>query len=320
VNGCDGTVALIRAGANNVYDAPVRIDTGKGACYFDIVTGDLNGDGFIDALVGDRFSNTVSAYFGQADGTFVTGRQINLPSSPLGMDLGDLNGDGFLDLVVAGDNAKRIFIFLGNGRGSFDEGSHLSSNDRPAAVLIADLDGDKIQDIAALHGTTRGVALVFRGAGKARFRTPTELKVSRAINTYPNSIAAGDWDGDGAIDLAITTARDLLVTCLGDGSGRRFRMVRHETRKATSIGTGVIIDDLNNDMRQDIAFATNDRKSGKVRLYIKNTSGFTKQVLNAGSALGQIAVADMDGDGDQDLIVADTGSNNVIVLTNTCVP
>jgi hypothetical protein len=117
-------VTLIRAGAKNTYDAPVRVDTGESACYSDVVTGDLNRDGFIDALVSDLYSKMVYAFFGRADGSFVarggikpstrqhrTGRRQR--RAPYGMDLGDLDDDGLLDLVVAGYKAKKISSLWG---------------------------------------------------------------------------------------------------------------------------------------------------------------------------------------------------------------
>lgn len=166
-----------------------------------------------------------------------------------------------------------------------------------------------------------GGASIFLGEGGARFTTPRKLEVSE-----PTSMAVGDVDGDNATDLAITTSRKPLLVYLGDGSGRKFMLslensdsVSREKRSSAiplSRATGIVIGDLNNDMRPDIAYTSN---TGDSEIHIL-LNGYSKEVLSARSVLSRISVADMDGDGDQDLIVADVESNNIIILTNTCVP
>ena len=66
-----------------------------------VAVGDFNGDGALDLVVANRFSNNVSVLLGNGDGTFRTAVNYAAGSSPLSVAVGDFNGDGVLDLVVA---------------------------------------------------------------------------------------------------------------------------------------------------------------------------------------------------------------------------
>src|SRR5262249_20423302 len=107
----------------------VKADPGQFPMYTN--TGDFNGDGKLDLIVGssatdlsasrsDIIRGSVSLYLGKGDGTFQA--PLNLASSggPRGLCVVDLNGDSKLDLAITDlEDGGYVSVLLGNGDGSF---------------------------------------------------------------------------------------------------------------------------------------------------------------------------------------------------------
>lgn len=173
--------------------------------------------------------------------------------------LADLDGDGIQDFIGASSSAGILTVLWGDARGSVPALSTLSFDQESAGLAVADLDGDGRSDIAAALPNTDAVA-VLRGLGARRFASaeqhpvgatpraliavnldaagPPELITANtgdgtatvlrgavadppvAVGAGPRGLAAGDFDGDGNLDLAVALA-DLAAVqvLLGDGSG-----------------------------------------------------------------------------------------------------
>jgi FG-GAP-like repeat/Secretion system C-terminal sorting domain len=132
------------------------------------------------------------------------------------------------------------------------------------------------------------------------------------IEVYSGTFASGDIDGDGDKDLfmtGITPRQTKLYT--NDGTGNFTEVA---TTFPTAGNSQAIFKDLDNDGDLDLYFsgqATSNPASLFTRIYKNNGSGVFTQVLNAG--LPNIlwrgaAIADVDNDGDQDIVMTGTGS------------
>lgn len=170
---------------------------------YGIAIGDFNGDGNLDfASVG----SSVMLFLGNGDGTFQP--QINIPSTGgLSVAAGDFNGDGKLDLVFAA--YPNVSVVLGNGDGTFQ--SPITS---PAGydghIRLADFNGDGILDIVAILFYTDFLDSGFSvqlGNGDGTFQAP----VYYAAGVYPYNVFVGDFNGDGAPDLAIPSQTGITV-------------------------------------------------------------------------------------------------------------
>lgn len=126
-----------------------------------VVLGDLNDDGFLDAVVGNDGSDTV--WFNDGQGNFHNSGQRLGSGLTWSVALADLNGDGSLDLVSGGETSGRIW--LNDGTGQFRKGQRIGF-DRYASIALGDVTGDGRIDIFA-----GGVDAyqVWQGLGNGRF-------------------------------------------------------------------------------------------------------------------------------------------------------
>lgn len=126
----------------------------------------------------------------------------------------------------------------------------------------------------------------------------------------PQSVAVGDFNADGKLDLALA-ASDGVSVLLGTGSGSFGAPAvfsAHNTPVALTVG------DFNRDGKKDLAVANSG--SADVSILLGTGSGTFGPAHNVavGTTPDAVAVGDFDGDGKQDLAVANYGSTSVSVL------
>jgi hypothetical protein len=164
--------------------------------------GDFNGDGRLDvAVMTFGGSSPGLILLGKGDGTFNntgTGRfSAGLPEGGPVLIALDVNGDGKLDLMSANQN-NTISVMLGNGGGGFQTPVVSTGSFTPAAV--ADYNGDGVPDVAYNPGIA-GTLYVLLGKRDGTFGPPISVA---APATYSGDPVAGDFNGDGKIDLVST--------------------------------------------------------------------------------------------------------------------
>jgi Legume lectin domain/FG-GAP-like repeat/Bacterial Ig-like domain (group 3) len=320
-----GTVEVLLGNGDGTFsEVPTSPSTGIDP--FAIAVGDFNGDGIPDLavtnIVNGTGDGTVTVLLGNGDGTFSpTANTLATGSQPLSIAVGDFNQDGNADLAVANVNDNAVTVLLGNGHGKFTPtATSPATGSEPRSIAVGDFNGDGIPDLAvgnysenAVDGDYATVTILL-GDGHGNFTgTPT----SPEVPLYPSALAVGDFNGDGILDLAVTS----LVTGIGNGTVTVLLGNGNATFTATgtSMATGIYpfsitIGDFNGDGIPDLA-VTNSVNDGTVTVLLGNGDGMfspTGMSPAAGTDPGHSAVADFNGDGISDL--AASGGYSVTVL------
>src|SRR5438128_2058650 len=185
-----------------------------------VVAGNFNGDGKLDLAVANAGSNNVSMLLGNGDGTFKPALNSGV-LGPGSLAVGDFNGDGKLDLAVT--NAG-VSILLGNGDGAFRAPVTYATGNSPSSVAVGDFNRDGKLDlvVANLVNNSGGTGSmgVLLGNGDGTFQPV----VNYGLGSNPDSVAIGDFNGDGKLDLAVANSGGYgnpasMKLLLGNGNG-----------------------------------------------------------------------------------------------------
>ncbi|WP_263349831.1 beta strand repeat-containing protein [Acidicapsa acidisoli] len=237
-------------------------------------------------------------------------------SLPDWTELGDVNGDGKLDLITSVFQTDSISVQLGNGDGTFGAATNylISSGFGPSESHLFSLRGNGVLDIVVASYNLNQIAVLL-GNGNGTFQSPQFYTVGTAEN-YTLSIAAGDFNHDGNLDLAIVNGNDNTVSiALGNGTGSLTVQ-----SPAISVGEAPVAirsGDFNSDGYSDLAVA--NFYSGTVTTLLNNKNGtFTPTTFSAGSGVhsGPEALA-IQGSGDSlQLAVANYNDDTVSVYNS----
>ena len=302
---------------------------GKGP--IDLALGDVNGDGKADVIVANLLDNSVAVLLntttpGASTVTFGAPAVFQTGSRPISVAVGDINGDGKPDFAVANSNSNTASLFLnttpnGAAVATFALQPGLNVGRLAGTIAIADLNGDGKPDILAATGDR--IVWVFTnrtvpGAATATFATPQSFDTSPVRG--PVDVAVGDLNGDGKPDLAF--ADDVrYASVLANASAGPFGVVfdASKTFEAANNPASVTIADVNGDGRPDLVLT--DSSNGDVVVLLNTTRpGATgprfaaPKIYAAGRGPRDVAVADVNGDGLPDFVVANADDNTVSVL------
>ena len=296
-----------------------------------VAVADLSGDGKLDVVVVSSIPPTVAVLLGNGDGTFQPAVIYDAASSQeqaygSSIAIADVNGDGKADLIVTtwfgcfpsgctGNGS--VDVLLGNGDGTFQPAVDYDSGGFDAdSVAVADLNGDGKLDLVVGNfcggsGTCSAAVTVLLGNGDGTFQSavPYGSVVGGVL-----SVAIADLSGDGKLDVLAAyygpccgpTGTTGVLTGKGDGTfqpGASYAGVG---------GGSVTVGDVNGDGKPDLLVTypcedTSFCNNSTVGVMLGNGDGtFQPQVAynSGGYQAASVAIADIDGDGKPDLLVA----------------
>jgi hypothetical protein len=276
-----------------------------------IVVSDFNRDHKLDVAIAN--AGVISVFLGNGDGTFQAARDYGVDHSAGSLALGDFNRDGVVDIVAAtfnGNNLSSVSILLGDGDGTFGRSSSYATGQNPASIVVADFNGDGHKDLATLNVSDNTVS-VFLGVGNGTFKPAVSYPVGN--NGQQGVIVAGDFNGDGKPDLAVTNfSAGTISALLNLGNGT---FTAHVDYGVGSFPVALATGDFNGDGRLDLVVGLSG--NGLAILLGKGDGTFgTPKLFGSGLSPGSIAVSDFNHDGKLDLAVGNPSldSNAVWVL------
>jgi hypothetical protein len=254
--GSGDSVGVLLGKGNGTFQK--EVDYPVGAFPISVAVGDLNGDGKLDLVVADSNSNAVSILLGNGDGTFQNQENYATGIDPFSIALGDFNGDGNLDLAVTNYVSNTVSVLLGNGDGTFQGQKTYATGSEPNSVAVGDFNGDGKLDLVVTNSySNNNTVSVLLGNGNGTFQS----QKTYATGVLPFSVAVGDFNGDGKLDLAVGDAGGAVPNengfgtasiLLGNGDGTFQKPMNYV---ASGEPFSVAVGDFNQDGRPDLAVA-----------------------------------------------------------------
>ena len=327
-NNSELDIAVANSGAQNVgilygygndsFMNLVTYPTGIGSIPQSVAIGDFNNDKKWDIAVASDGTNKVNILLKYDIGAF--GSQISYStgtgSNPIGVAVGDFNSDGWLDFAVTNKGGNSIGIFLASGNGTFSGQAiyySTGSGSSPWGIAVGDFNNDSRPDIVVANFGTFNIG-VFLGLNNGTFMS--QITYSTGSNSYPMSIAVGDFNNDSRLDIVTANYYgEGVCVLLGCGNGTFMSQTTYSTG-SNSLPSSVAIGDFNNDSRLDIAVAN----SGAVNIGIFFGQGdgtFFNQMTYAtgkNSSPCSVAVADFNNDSRLDIAVTNYVTNSIGIL------
>jgi hypothetical protein len=231
---------------------------------------------------------------------------------PVALTCADFNGDGVSDMAVANHYSTFITVLFGIGDGTFGPAWNYEVGEHALSISSADLNGDNHADLIIANAPYIDYSIMLNN-GDGTFQEP----IVYDLNDTNYFIIADDIDGDNDNDLAISRGMRLDIM-LNNGDASFVRSC------SLGIGTHVwsfCLADFDNDGDKDLATANKmtGPLSGRVVIWLGSGDGIFQYALQEyryGIEPVGICSEDFDGDGFNDLAVANEESQDVTILFN----
>ncbi|KNC54510.1 fibronectin type III domain-containing protein [Thecamonas trahens ATCC 50062] len=308
-SGPDEVVFYANAARDGSSWTKVTVSSGTRSA-ISIAAADMDADGDIDLVVGLDLGNILLFNNTNADGTnWASSEVTDLGDSINALALADINSDGATDIIAAvGSVAPSEVVWIRNVAGDASSWSFLdigSAGLDASSVAIADVDNDGDLDVVVALYSDNIVAWYPNIDTGASFGARLDVANIQDVEF----VVAEDIDGDGLVDF-VSSGRYVAYFHKNAGAGTAW--AHRLVSAATNGGGPIVIADVNNDTRVDIVLGldSDDRV-----VWVQNYGGSPPAVAYGPQEVVieptpvRAVVADIDGDGDNDIAYAGFDNN-----------
>ena len=281
-----------------------------------ILTRDLNGDGFADVIAPEFGTDTLAVVLNDGHGSFLPLQRYAVGIKPSFVTVADFNGDGHPDIAVSNAGSADVSVLLNKGDGTFLPARSYSISGPQAGLLgvsigtfsleAVDVNGDGIVDLVTSNSVTNDVSVLL-GRGDGTFQPARTYPIAGAssVGGIPFALAVGDFEHSGHPDVA-TGGLNSVVIMHNDGQGQ-FTAVH--SYRAGLVNSCIKVGDVNGDGNLDVVATSWGGSNAQVLL--GNGDGTFREGDNLASG-GLVAecfsIGDLNRDGHLDLAIATTTS------------
>jgi hypothetical protein len=292
-----------------------------------IASGDFNGDGIPDFVIGNydgASSSTtgITVFLSRPDGSMRPAVNYGSGGRLYFVAVADFNQDGKLDIAATNESTGIVQIFTGAGDGTFTAGSTFAtdtSSTEPEGLVAGDFNHDGYPDLAVQNGSGQNVGILIND-GTGNFMPPVTYPLS--MNYSYQGIATADLNGDSKLDLVVPlNDGSAIAILLGNGDGT-FQTESDVTTQYYPLA--VAIADFNGDGKLDLAATVDYYGNMGVEVALGNGDGTFQTPIEYLSSLQDtnwdypyptfIQAADIDSDGKLDLVYVNSEYSTVGVL------
>ncbi|CAF4246712.1 unnamed protein product [Rotaria sp. Silwood2] len=310
------TLSVYLGNGNGTFQNRIWLSTGD---YYpnSLVVGDLNNDTQDDIVVTFSYSSTIGIFLAYANGTFnnMQNYSTDIGTSPWSAVLSDFNKDDIVDIAVLNPDIPSINVFLGDSHGNFPRKFTLFIEDASDSYSIAtgDFNNDKEIDIAVGNIGTNDISVLL-----LRYQPDfvNSIVYSQGSSSHPSAVTTADFNNDNLLDIVVTNAgSDNIQILLGYREETFMNNITYSTG-TNSHPQHVVVTDLNKDSLLDIVVVSSWNSALRVFLSSGNGtfSSSTEYITGYPSLPNSIAVGDLNQDGWNDVVVANTATNNIGVF------
>ena len=291
---------------------------GTGLNITSMALGDVDGDGDLDIVAGNNGGQNV-VYKNDGTGTTWTGTNFGTGSDKAqAVALGDVDGDGDLDVVV-GNNGQQNAVYKNDGTGSvwmkvaFGPGS----TNKTRSIALGDVNGDGYLDIVLAN--RRDPNDVYLNDGSGSTWTPVNFGPASSLYDEALSVALGDVDSDGDLDIVETNLLGPNLVYKNDGTGTSW--TGSDFYSGDRHLSSVVLGDVDGDGDLDIVAVSVLFNQHVVCKNDGTGTTWTATKFFYGRDAWTLAIGDVDSDSDLDVVVVGSSSvHNQIYKNGVLVP
>ena len=287
---------------------------------YGVFVADMDNDGDLDIVAASTNDDAISWYEndGAANPSFSAADIATNADGAASVFVADIDSDGDLDIVSASANDDAIAWYENDGAAnpSWSSSDIATSADGAKSVFVADMDGDGDLDVVSAAYGDDTIAWYENDGGSDPSWTARDIASSADAGF---GIFAADMDGDGDMDIVSASGNDDAIAWYENDGDANPSWTAADIATTADGARSVYVADIDRDGDLDIVAASYEDDA--ISLYLNNgntdPSWSASDVATSADGAHSVFVADMDNDGDMDIVSASSEDDAIAWYENT---